>query len=96
MSLSHRNSQNKKKDILTVTATADVPLTGAPVTLWKKVNGLFVQVGGKDKVLNSDGVASFTVRDTNRNRKILQGHGGRDRRLARGPVAGHQAPLIGR
>ena len=70
MSLSHRNSQNKKKDILTVTATADVPLTGAPVTLWKKVNGLFVQVGGKDKVLNSDGVASFTVKDTNRNRKI--------------------------
>ena len=71
VSLSHRNSPNKKKDILTVTATSDVSLTGAPVSLWKKVNGVFQQVGGKDKVLNSSGLATFTVRDTNGNKRKI-------------------------
>lgn len=64
------NKKHKKRDILEVAATAEVPLEGAHVTLWaKKRHGKWVRVGPKNLVLNDGDVTTFSVKDRNGRKK---------------------------
>ena len=69
VSLEGKNSQNKKRDILTVNATSAGQLTGTPVHMMAKRNGVWVEVTPQaDRVLNSAGKAVFSVKDLNGNK----------------------------
>jgi hypothetical protein len=65
VSLTGHNSSDKKRDILDVAATAEVPLEGAYVTLWAKRHGHWVRVGPRYAVLNAGDHATFSVKDRN-------------------------------
>ena len=69
VSLEGKNSHNKKRDILTVNATSLGQLTGTPVHMMAKRHGHWVEVTPQaDRVLNSAGKATFSVKDLNGNR----------------------------
>ncbi|WP_179666833.1 Ig-like domain-containing protein [Nocardioides thalensis] len=68
VNISGLNSENKKRDIINVTATSDADLTGLSVKLQRKVDGEWKTVGDKGKTLDSDGKARFSVRDLNGNK----------------------------
>jgi hypothetical protein len=63
------NKKHKKTDILEVSATAEVPLEGANVTLWTKRHGHWVRIGPKHTVLNAGAVVTFSVKDRNGRKK---------------------------
>jgi len=69
VSIGGHNSGNKKKDIVEVSATAEVPLEGARVTLWTKRRGHWVRIGPKGTVLNAGDDATFSVKDRNGRKK---------------------------
>lgn len=70
VNISGLNSENKKRDIINVTATAPSggDLTGVGVKLQRKVDGEWKTIGDKGKTLDSDGKARFSVKDLNGNR----------------------------
>lgn len=68
VSLSGLNSENKKRDILTVSASSQAVLTGTPVILQKKVDGVWKTIADRSKTLASDGSARFSVKDKNGNK----------------------------